>query len=86
MLNDIERKGISNDSVSSFRIETGLIAVFYTDNNFLGSKLVIDSTESFYTPNLACFNLALNQQKDLSFNDRLSSLKLYSAKTEFAVG
>ena len=88
LLSDVLRRGVGNDRVTSFRIEKGLSAIFYAEDGWMGDKLVIDTGDAFFKsqPNLNCFNLFRYPAMDLTFNDRLSSLKLFRRSEKPALG
>lgn len=64
-LKDLEEKGMTNDSVSSIQVQSGLTAVLYEHENFNGKSWT-------FTDNVSCFT---SYHKDL--NDKVSSIKIF---------
>lgn len=65
-MDDLKKRGIDNDSVSSIKVTGRLAAILYEHDNFEGRSIVVPGTQSCLT------------DAGLNFNDQLSSLKIVS--------
>ena len=65
-LDDLRKRGINNDSVSSIKVVGSLAAILYEHDNFEGRSIVVPGTQSCLT------------DAGLNFNDQMSSLKIVS--------
>jgi hypothetical protein len=65
-MDDLKKRGINNDNVSSVKVTGRLAAILYEHDNFEGRSIVVPGSQSCLT------------DAGLNFNDQLSSLKIVS--------
>ena len=68
-MDDLKKRGINNDNVSSVKVTGRLAAILYEHDNFEGRSIVVPGSQSCLT------------DAGLNFNDQLSSLKVLSWPT-----